>query len=161
MSGSSRDSRFGATPRSRIVRQIAYPTLVGALLIGVAACSSTTDPDVKPTEAEIRITGTMPDSVRLIISTDFFETFDQVNGVRNQVFNTADTLYVTSLPYTQTVALTDLGSVVVDVSNPFDDPATVRLFVELDSGQPPYDREAMMSQGGALRYVFAYFSPTF
>ncbi len=77
------------------------------------------------------------------------------------MFNDADTTYITALPYTQTVALTDLGSIVVDVSNPSDVPATVRLVVELDSRQSPYDREAQMSEGGALRYVFNFLSPVF
>jgi len=130
-------------------------------LVVAAACSTSTSPDIKPTTAEITITGTAAAPLRLIVSTDFFETFNTTTGERGQVFNTADTFFVSTLPHEQTVSLTDLGSVVVDVSNPADDPATVRLFVELDSGQPPYDREATMSEGGALRYVFNYVSPEF
>ena len=47
----------------------------------------------------------------------------------------------------------------VDVSNPSDIPATVRLQVNLDTNQDSYDPEATMSAGGALRYVFSFFSP--
>jgi hypothetical protein len=158
MSLSSRSRFVGA---SRVPAALLRGGLVTVALVAVAACSTSTSPDTKPTSAEIRVTGTAPDSLRLIVSTDFFETIDQVDGTRGQVFNSADTSYITTLPYTETVALTDLGSIVVDVSNPSDVPATVRLMVEVDSGQNPYDREATMSEGGALRYVFNFFSPVF
>ena len=91
-----------------------------------------------------------------VISVD---VIDPVEGTRRQSFNSADTLVLTSLPYTTTIQLTELASIVVEVSNPAVTPATVRLRVEVDSGQQPYDREAIMSEGGALRYVFSYFSP--
>ncbi len=158
MSQSSRSRFIGA---SRAPVPVLRGGLVALALVAVAACSTSTSPDTKPTSAEIRVTGTAPDSLRLIVSTDFFETFDQVEGTRDQVFNTADTSFITTLPYTETVALTDLGSIVVDVSNPSDLAATVRLVVEVNSGQSPYDREATMSEGGALRYVFNFFSPVF
>ena len=116
---------------------------------------------MKPTRADITVTGSTTVPLRLIVSTDFDEFFDQVSGVRGQSFNSADTLTITTLPYQNTVLLTDLGKVVVDLSNPSDTEATVRLRVEMDSGQEPYDREAIMSEGGALRFVFSFFSPTF
>lgn len=156
MSATSRRRRSGASPSKLVARGLA------ALLVAAgAACNSSTDPEVKPSQAEIRITGTATEPLRLVVSTDFVETINQGTGTRAQVFNTADTVMITSLPYTETVTLTDLGSVVVDLSNQTDVVATVRLFVELDGGQPPYEQEAMMSAGGALRYVFAYFSPVF
>lgn len=158
MSQSSRRRSFGASRRPVSVLR---GGLVALVLFAVAACSTSTNPDTKPTSAEIRVTGAAPDSLQLVVSTDFFETIDQVDGTRDQVFNSADTSFITTLPYNETVALTDLGSIVVDVSNPSDVPATVRLMVEVNSGQNPYDREATMSEGGALRYVFNFFSPVF
>jgi hypothetical protein len=97
--------------------------------------------------------------LRLIVSTDFFETFDPVEGVRDQVFVTADTTLIEALPYSGSVTLSSISSIVVDLSNPDETPATVRLVVELDGNQPPYDREATMSLGGALRYVYNWVAP--
>lgn len=132
---------------------------VGAM-IALAACDTATDPDLKPTRADVTVTGSTTVPLQLVVSTDFDEFFDPVSGVRGQSLNSADTLTITTLPYQNTVILSDLGKVVVDLSNPSDTEATVRLRVEMDSGQEPYDREAIMSEGGALRYVFSFFSPT-
>jgi hypothetical protein len=132
---------------------------VGAMM-AFAACDSSTDPDLRPTRADITVTGSTTVPLRLVVSTDFDEFFDPVTGERGQSFNTADTLTLTTLPYQNTVDVSALGKVVVDLSNPSDVEATVRLRVEMDSGQDPYDREAIMSQGGALRFVFSFFSPT-
>ncbi|MDT8342132.1 MAG: hypothetical protein RQ751_11525 [Longimicrobiales bacterium] len=132
------------------------------VVLGVtAACSTTTEPDEKPTRADIQVTGESTVPLRLVVSTDFFETLDQVSGVRAQVFNSADTTFIETLPFERTVQLTDLGSIVVDLSNPSEIEASVRLQVTVDSGQEPFDRSAIMSQGGALRYVFTFFAPTF
>lgn len=131
------------------------------LLLATAACSTTTDPDVKPSRADVTISGSSTVPLRLIVSTDFYETINQLTGERGQVFNSSDTLTVETLPHVMSVQLSDLGSVVVDVSNPSETEATVRLQVAMDSGQTPYDQTAIMSQGGALRFVFSYYSPTF
>ncbi len=96
-----------------------------------------------------------------MVSTDFVETINDATAERGAIFNTADTTTINTLPYTDVVLLTDQGSIVVDVANPSDTPATVRLQVNLDTGQSPYDRTAIMSEGGALRFVFSFFSPTF
>ncbi|HSG47197.1 MAG TPA: hypothetical protein VLA43_05190 [Longimicrobiales bacterium] len=134
---------------------------VALLATAAAGCSTSTDPDLKPTRADITISGSTTVPLRLIVSTDFYETINQLTGERGQVFNSADTLTVETLPYVSSVQLSDLGSVVVDLSNPSDTEATVRLQVAMDSGQSPYDQTAIMSQGGALRFVFSYYSPTF
>lgn len=97
--------------------------------------------------------------LRLIVSTNFYEDVDDVSGQVYQVFNDADTVHVTTFPYEQTVALTTLGSVVVDLANLADAETTARLRVNLDGGQDPYDQSATMSRGGSLRYVFAFISP--
>lgn len=137
--------------------------VLGVVFLGMAAaaCSTSTDPDLKPTRADVTISGSTTVPLRLIVSTDFYETFNQLTGERGQVFNSADTITVETLPYVSSIQLTDLGSVVVDVSNSSDTEATVRLQVAMDSGQQPYDQTAIMSQGGALRFVFSYYSPTF
>ncbi len=128
---------------------------------GVAGCSNSTAPGNRPTEARIRIEGSTPVPLRLVVSTDFFEEADQLNGGAFQVLRSADTIQVTDLPYDQRVPLTTLGSVVVDLANPSVEPAQVRLRVDLDGGQDPYDQSALMSEGGALRYVFAFIQRVF
>jgi len=128
---------------------------------GLAGCSTTTDPDVKPSRADITVSGNSTVPLRLVVSTDFYETINQLTGERGQVFNSADTLTLETLPYSASVQLTELGSIVVDVSNASETEATVRLQVTMDSGQEPYDQTAIMSLGGALRYVFSYYSPIF
>lgn len=147
-------------PGSRRRALAAWGGLV-ALMGTVAACSTTTSPEQRPSEAEIRITGSSEVPLRLIVSTDFFETFDPVDGRRGQVLVSADTITVSELPYLQTVTLGEISSIVVDLANPAEEPATVRLFVELDGNQPPYDQEAIMSQGGSMRYVYNWVSPEF
>lgn len=142
-------------------RLLAQGLLLGACLATLSACGSTTSPDQRPSEAEIRVTGSSTVPLRLIVSTDFFETINQVDGTRAQVFVTADTLTIEDLPYSDLVTLGDLSSIVVDVSNPDETPATVRVFVELDGGQPPFDQEGIMSQGGSIRYVYNWVSPEF
>lgn len=134
---------------------------VGAMLliITVGACSSSTAPGNRPTEARIRVDGEAGAELRLIVSTNFYEDVDDVSGQVYQVFNDADTVHVTTFPYEQTVALTTLGSVVVDLANLADAETTARLRVNLDGGQDPYDQSATMSRGGSLRYVFAFISP--
>lgn len=126
-----------------------------ALIIALAsgACSSGTSPDEKPTEARVQVTGTAPAQLRLVVSTDFFERI--VDGQVVQVKNSADTAFI-DLPYDDTVPLTDLGSVMVEVTNLEVESAQVEMRVNLDSGQPPYQQSATMSEGGTLRYVFVF-----
>ncbi|MEJ2538528.1 MAG: hypothetical protein P8188_00875 [Gemmatimonadota bacterium] len=137
------------------------PAAFSAALVGIAACDTSTSPDVKPTEVEVEVTGSSTVPLRLIVSNDFFETIDQLEGTRDQVFLDADTLFIESLPYDEVFPLTDIASVVVDLSNPAETPASVRLVVRVNNGEAPYDREATMSEGGSLRYVFNYRSPSF
>lgn len=140
-----------------VVRVMAAACAVSVL----TACSSSTDPDVKPTRADITVTGSSTVPLQLVVSTDFVELFDQVNQERQVSLTTADTITIETLPYDSRVQLTDLGKIYVDLSNPSDIEATVRLRVEVDSGQDPYDRQAIMSEGGALRFVFSFFEPGF
>ena len=125
--------------------------------VALVACGS--ESDLKPTRADVLVTGESSVPLRIIVSTDFIETIDQVTFERGQSFLDADTVFIQSLPYQDAIALTEDASIVVDVSNPSDIPATVRLQVNLDTNQDSYDREATMSEGGALRYVFSFFSP--
>ena len=152
----------GHLNRVRRTRRIGRPihfAVVGLALVAVGACSTTTEPDFKPTSAEISVSGTSSVPLQLIVSTDFVETFDPVELVREQIFNSADTIVISDLPFARTVRLDDTASIVVDLSNPSETPATVRLVVELDGGQTPYDQEAVMSEGGSLRYVFNWSAP--
>ena len=127
--------------------------LVG--MAGTAACSSGTQPDSKPTEAQIRVEGTSTVPLQLLTSRDFFETVNQGTGEIRQVLNTADTVFIETLPYEARVPLTSLGSIYVELANLEDTPANVRLQVDLDNGQG-YDRSATMSEGGALVYAYVF-----
>lgn len=123
------------------------------ILLGGAACSSGTSPGEKPTEARIRVEGTTPAPLQLVVSTDFYETVR--DGEVVQVKRSADTTFI-GLPYDESVALTSLGSVVVELTNQEEEPAQVEMRVDLDSGQNPYRQSATMSLGGTLRYVFVF-----
>lgn len=125
-----------------------------ALLI-TAACTSSTQPQDRPSSARIRAEGTAPGPLELIVSTQFYEVQDAVTLEISQVIEVADTFQI-DLPYESTVDLSATGSVLVNLANPDSVPANVRLRVNLDTGQDPYDRTATMSEGGALRYVFLF-----
>ena len=101
--------------------------------------------------------GTTPVPLELVVSIDFYEVQDAVTLEVSQVIQSADTTLITP-PYDQTVDLGVGGSVLVKLANHDVTPANVRLRVDLDTGQDPYDRSATMSEGGALRYVFLFLS---
>ena len=142
-------------------RRTAVGAVVAVVSILTAACSSSTAPANKPTEAWIRVSGTSPVPLQLVVSTNFSERIDEFTGEVVQVTNRADTTQITTLPFESTVALTDLGSVLVSLTNRADEPADVRLRVNLDAGQDPYDQRAIMSEGGQLRYVFVFLQTVF
>lgn len=139
--------------------RLAYALAFAGVVATATACGSSTSPPQRPSEATVRLTGETTVPLRLIVSTDFFETLDPLEGTRDQVFVTADTLTIETLPYNETFVLGALSSIVVDVSNPDETPATVRLEVELNGGQQPFEQEGVMSQGGSIRYVYNWISP--
>jgi len=123
------------------------------ILAGGAACSSGTAPNERPTEARVEVLGSAPSPLELVTVTEFFEAVE--NGEIVQVPILADTFAVTP-PFERTVALTELGSIVVELTNYEEEPATVELRVRLDNGAQPYSGSATMSEGGSLRYVFVF-----
>ncbi len=130
--------------------------LTALMVVGAsAACSSGTQPEEKPTQARIRVEGSAPGPLQLVVSTNFFEVVDQFTGEIRQILNTADTTAIGTLPYDGTVQLTSLGSVYVSVANEDAAAANVRLRVDLDERQA-YDRSATMSEGGALIFAFVF-----
>lgn len=131
------------------------PVVVAVAALLTAACSSGTQPDEKPTEAAIRVEGTSPGPLRLVISTDFYEELHSATGEILQIFNSSDTLTVSSLPFQHTEPVGSLGSVYVSLSNEADESADVRLRVDLDNGRG-YDQSATMSEGGALTWVYVF-----
>ena len=140
----------------------ATATLAALMIVLAGAACSSTSPQEKPTRADIEVTGTAPQPLRLVVSGDFFEGVDE-NGSIVQTLIDADTSFIT-LPYQESVTLSSLGSVYVDVTNVEGDPATVRLRVVLDSGQdfcPGVERT--LTPGGAvdaLRCVFVFLQRT-
>ena len=133
--------------------RVAAVTTAFMIVVGTAACSSGTSPDEKPTQARIEVEGTAPGPLELVVSTDFYE--DVQDGQVIQVKNSADTSFV-SLPFDNTVFLTDLGSVLVELTNHADETAQVQMRITLDNGAQPYQRSATMSEGGSLRYVYVF-----
>ena len=152
--------RWGMASRLGSVGRLGRASAMGLALVAAVACSTTTSPEQRPSEASIQVTGSSTVPLRLIVSTEFIETFDPVDEVREQIFLTADTTIISELPYSGMVTLGATSSIVVDVANLEEEPATVRVFVELDGNQPLFDREAVMSLGGALRYVYTWRAPT-
>jgi hypothetical protein len=134
--------------------QIRFASVVAMSGLAVA-CSTGTDPDIKPTSAHIRVEGTAPAQLQLVVSTEFYEAQDEVTFEIYQVIESADTSFI-DVPYDEVLPLSSSGSVVVQLANLEIAPAQVRLRVDLDSGQEPYDRTATMSDGGRLRYVFVF-----
>ena len=124
-------------------------------MVGATACSTGGEPDVKPTTARIQVEGSTPAPLQLVISTDFYEILDDVNFEILQVVRQADTLFI-DLPFDQTFSLTSEGNLLVALTNHEAVPAQIRMRVELDSGQDPFDQNATMSEGGTLRYVFTF-----
>lgn len=131
--------------------------MVAAVVLSSTACDSGTSPDEKPTRADVAVVGDAPVPLELVVSTDFVETVR--DGEVVQVKNSADTLFI-ELPFAQTFSLSGLGSVLVELANHDAEPAQVELSVELDNGQEPYRQSATMSEGGRLRYVFAFLQRT-
>jgi len=123
------------------------------VLLGAAACSSGTEVEERPTEARIRVTGTTPVPLQLVVSTDFSEFVGEEGQILQRI-NSADTTFI-SPPYDETVLLTSLGSIVVALTNHDVEPAQVELRVNLDNGED-FRQSAAMSEGGTLRYVFVF-----
>ncbi len=123
------------------------------MLAVTTACSTADTPTEKPDSARVQIEGTAPNPLRLIVSTDFFETVDEFTGEVVAVFNTADTLDI-GLPFELTV-LTEQGSVLFRLTQPEAEPATVRMRAFID-GRQDYDQSATMSEGGTLEYRYVF-----
>lgn len=139
------------TDVGRGVRALAVG-LGSAMLVG---CLGAMEPEAKPTEARVRVDGTAPAALELVVSRDFYQIQDAVTLETVEVIEQADTTLITP-PYDETIPLDVGGSVLVNLANHEDTPANVRLRVDLNAGQAPYDRSATMSEGGSLRYVFLF-----
>lgn len=140
---------------SRGWRSLAAPGAgVVAAVLALTACSLGTEVGDKPETARVRVEGTSPHPLTLVISTDFYEQFDPLTGVTTPVYNTADTEEIT-LPFDRTFDLDGTGSVYVELRNALVPAADVRLRVDLDGGQK-YDQEATLSDNGALVYYYIY-----
>lgn len=133
--------------------RLAWGLALASALVGAGACSLISEPTSRPEEARIRVDGTAPGPLRLVVSTDFSQARDE-EGQVYQVFHEADTLHIEP-PYDQTVLLPE-GNVVVELTNPADEPAEVRLRVDIDTDRDSYDQTATMSEGGTLRYTYTF-----
>jgi hypothetical protein len=126
--------------------------LVSSLAVA-GACSLSTTPD-PPTSAEIDVEGTSPNPLKLIVSQDFFEQLNTSTGARTPVLVTSDTVLITP-PYHNTVNLSALGSIYVELYQPELGTATVHMTVDLDNGER-YEQNATMSDKAQLIYYFIY-----
>ena len=151
--------KFG-TPKCDILARSGMVATLGVVLgglglVGAAACVST-DAEVKPQNARVTITGTSELPLQLVTSIDFFEQIVGDDPTVQAVLVAADTTAVT-LPFEQTIALDELGSVLVRLIQPDSMPSTVLMQVMLD-GELEYNQAATLSQGASIEYRFVFIS---
>ncbi|MDP2958170.1 MAG: hypothetical protein Q8N53_17210 [Longimicrobiales bacterium] len=108
----------------------------------------------KAGSARVRVEGTSPHALTLIIATDFHEQFNPLTNETTAIPNRADTTLIT-LPYDRTVDLKNFGSVYVELRNYKVPVASVRMRVDLDNGEE-YDQEATLSDNAALIYYYLF-----
>lgn len=130
-------------------------TAVVAMVFVIGACDLTQGPKDLPTFAEISIEGTSPNPLKLITSTNFAETLDPTTFQYGAILIESDTVEITP-PFNGTVTLTDLGSVYVELFQPLEATASVRMRVNLDNGES-YDQQATLADKASLIYYFAFF----
>lgn len=127
------------------------------LPLALAACSIGTGPGDKPTSARVRVDGTAPDPPKLITSSNFFEQINLTTLARYAVLVEADTTDLT-LPLDTTLDIAETGSVYVEILYEPTSTATVRLRVDLDTGES-FDRNATMSTNAQLIYYWVWSGP--
>lgn len=133
-----------------------WALIVGALL-GAAGCDVGTSIDDFPTSARVRVEGTAPDELKLIVSTVFIEQINLETGERSVLLIESDTSSLT-LPHDETLDLSDTGSVYVELLYTPTSTAGVTLRVDLDNGER-YAQEATMSAGAQLIYYWVWNGP--
>lgn len=141
--------RFGFPSR----RTAAAVTLTLSL-VGAGACSLSTAPDTKPTEATILIEGTSPNALKLITSTNFYEQLNTGTGVYTPILVSSDTVLITP-PYSNTLNIASTGSIYVELYQPAVETATVRMKVDLDNGEG-YEQNATLADRAQLIYYFVF-----
>lgn len=145
-------TRYGFLLGRGSCRRRLGPILASVLVVG---CSLTGGPDDKPSEARVRVEGSSPHPLSLIVATNFYEQLNLETGARSVVLVSSDTSEI-SLPHDRAVDLGETGSVYVELLNPLVATATVRMRVDLDSGQNPYDQSATLSDRASLIYYFLF-----
>ena len=145
----------------KAARWVGRTMAAAAIFMGLQACGlGSTDVDTPPETARIVVEGTAPSTLRLVYSTDFIETYDQVEDIYGQSLADSDTLAI-DLPFETTVALLEGngdGSIFVELTNLELATASVTMKVYVD-GKIEYNQAATMSDGASLRFVFTYYSP--
>jgi len=140
------------------MRKSVAPFGAGALgvlaCLAAAACSLTSGPDERPSSARVRVEGTTPHALKLIMSTEFHEQLNLTSNETYAVLERSDTSLVT-LPVDRTVSLGTTGSIYVELRNDLVPTASVRMRVELDNGEG-YDRSATLSDKAALVYYWIW-----
>ena len=134
------------------------PSLVTLLLSSLGACTIGIGPDDRPSSARVRVEGSAPDDLRLITSTVFFEQINLETLERYAVLETADTS-VLALPFDDTIDISALGSVYVELLYEPTSTAAVRLRVDLDNGES-FDRSATLSTNAQLIYYWVWTGPS-
>lgn len=140
-------------------KRVATAAALALTLMVVGACSLSTSADNQPTSAVINITGTTPNPLKLIISTDFFEQLNTGTGAYTPILVTSDTVLITP-PYNNTVNISATGSIYVELYQPEVEAATVNMKVDLDNGEG-FEQNATLSDKAQLIYYFVFTSYTF
>ena len=107
----------------------------------------------------INITGTTPNPLKLIISTDFFEQLNTGTGAYTPILVTSDTVLITP-PYNNTLNISATGSIYVELYQPEVETATVNMKVDLDNGEG-FEQNATLSDKAQLIYYFVFTNYTF
>jgi hypothetical protein len=141
----------GRTGRARAA------ALLGAFAVAFVGCDIGTSVDDIPTTARVRVEGTAPDTLKLIVSANFFEQINLTTGDRYAVLEESDTLAL-SLPYDETWPLSELGSVYVELLYEPTSTASVTLRVNLDNGES-FEQAATMSADAQLIYYWVWSGP--
>lgn len=141
-------SRMGSRVR------LGVAAVAAAGVLAASACSLGVEADDKPGTARVRVEGTAPDRLVLVVSTDFYEEYDPMTGGFLPVLGDSNTRFITP-PFDETLDLGNAGRVYVELRNPSAAEAAIRFRVDLDNGRS-YDRTDRLSGDRPLIYYYVY-----
>lgn len=125
--------------------------LLAVALVAAGACNLLENPS--PKEALLVVQGEAGKSVRIIVSTKFVASVDEVNQTRVVIFE-SDTL-VTTLPYERRYRIDEDQRFFVETARLEDDLETVHMEVAID-GRVQFAEGGGLMEGQPFRFVYAF-----